>query len=88
MQMMFRVAGWITMLFASYLMLALVATYRMKVEYHRFLPPFGSEWGGSLPRGVVMLAAAWIGACGLACLYAAAKLRAQRRISGTPDSSL
>lgn len=70
MRLIFRGAGWLTLLFDAYLLLALVATIRMKVEYLYLLPPFGSELARSTPRVVYIWLVAWTGFLALGCLYA------------------
>ena len=75
MKIIFRGAGYLTLLIDAYLLLAMVATSRMKVEYHQWLPPFGFEFAASMPRIVYIWLVAWTGFLALGCLYAT-KVRA------------
>lgn len=67
--MIFRITGCLTLLFDAYLLLAMVATMRMKVEYHYLLPPFGSELARSTPRIVYVWLVLWTGFLAVGCLY-------------------
>ncbi len=70
MRMIFRGVGWLTLLFDAYLLLAMVATSRMKVEYHQWLPPYGFEFADAIPRVVFLMLVAWTGFLAVGCLYA------------------
>lgn len=59
-----------TLLIDAYLLLGIVATSRMKVEYHRWLPPFGYEFAAETPRLVFFVVIAWTGFLALGCLSA------------------
>ena len=69
----FRLAAWLTLLLDGYLLLALVATSRMKVEYHRWLPPFGYDFADSIPRIAFVVLAGWTGFLALGCLCSGSK---------------
>ena len=71
--MIFRLAAWLTLLLNGYLLLALVATSRMKAEYHHWLPPYGYEFVGSTPRIVFIMLAAWTGFLAVGCLCSGCK---------------
>jgi hypothetical protein len=70
MSIIFRGAGYLTLLIDAYLLLAMVAISRMKAEYHQWLPPFGYEFAASMPRIVYIWLVAWTGFLALGCLYA------------------
>ena len=69
MRFFFRGAGWLTLLFDAYLMLALVAMPMMKVEYLYLVPPFNSELARSTPGIVYTGLVFWTGFLAIGCLY-------------------
>lgn len=68
MKIIFRGAGCLTLLFDAYLLLAMVATDVMKVQYHWMLPPFGFEFAASTPRIVYIGLVVWTGFLAVGCL--------------------
>lgn len=68
MKLIFRAAGCLTLLFDAYLLLAMVATNMMKVEYHWMLPPFGFKFAVSIPRIVYICLVVWTGFLAVGCL--------------------
>ena len=70
MNIIFRGAGCLTLLFDVYLLLAMVATNMMKVEYHWMLPPFGFEFAVSIPRIAYIWLVVWTAFLAVGCLQA------------------
>jgi len=64
----FRLAAMLTLLIDGYLLLALVATSRMKAEYHSWLPPFGYDFVDSILRIAFVMLAGWTGFLAIGCL--------------------
>ena len=69
MRIIFRGAGWLTLLFDAYLLLALLAINRMKLEYLYLLPPFDSEVARSTPPTVYVWLVLWTGLLAIGCRY-------------------
>lgn len=69
MRVIFRGAGWLTLVFDAYLLLALLAINRMKLEYLYLLPPFDSEVARSTPVIVYVWLVLWTGLLAIGCLY-------------------
>jgi hypothetical protein len=69
MRVIFRGAGWLTLVFDAYLLLALLAINRMKLEYLYLLPPFDSEVARSTPPIVYVWLVLWTGLLAIGCLY-------------------
>jgi|GEM_PF-4005769 hypothetical protein len=95
MRIISRAAGWLTLLFDAYLLLALLAVNRMKIEYLYLLPPFDSEFVRSTPRSVYVWLVLWTGFLAFGCLYSTKRrdqpetsLGKDQRKSSSPSSGV
>lgn len=64
----FLAVSYVTLIVDAYLVLASIATKMMKSQYTYYLPPFGSEAGHELSRGMVLLVATWTAVLSLGCI--------------------
>ncbi len=74
----FHLAAILTLLADAYLILALLATQRMKPEYHHYLPPFGSEAVRPIPRAAWSVWVFWTAILAVGLLKAASVPRPGR----------
>ncbi len=68
-----------TLLADAYLILALLATQRMKPEYHHYLPPFGTEAARPIPRAAWLVLVSWTAILAVGSLKAATVPRPSRK---------